>query len=245
MPPDASARAASRRPTRRRPSYETVLRRLRADIIAGRYAQGAPLRLAELARRFGTSPMPVREALHRLASEDLVVMHPRRGAVVRTLDARTVRGYFEFAGVIVAAATRKAVARLPPGELPRLERLVARMDDNLAREAPDVVLHNRLNRRFHDRILAFCDNPRFLQALQAQEALRGLVVRQVVYSPARLRQANAEHRELLDALRRGDAAAAEALILRQHENALADVLATLPDADGAPPSGRDDDAEEG
>ena len=55
-------------------------------IIERRIPPGAPLRLKELADQLGTSMMPVREAIRRLAALDLVEIEPRKGARVRELS---------------------------------------------------------------------------------------------------------------------------------------------------------------
>ena len=60
---------------------------LRADISSGKLAPGAVLRQAELAEQFGTSRIPVREALNSLQAEGLVQIEPNRGAFVTTLSA--------------------------------------------------------------------------------------------------------------------------------------------------------------
>ena len=65
----------------------TIAQRLRALILDGQLRPGTKLRLAPLAASLGVSVMPVREALRRLEAERLVVVRPRRGAVVAELSA--------------------------------------------------------------------------------------------------------------------------------------------------------------
>ena len=54
---------------------EAIAQELRAEIVAGRKAPGERLITEELATRFEVSPIPVREALSRLAAEGLVAIH--------------------------------------------------------------------------------------------------------------------------------------------------------------------------
>ena len=63
----------------------TIAQRLRALILDGQLQPGARLPLTDIAASLGVSVMPVREALSRLEAERLVVMRPRRGAIVARL----------------------------------------------------------------------------------------------------------------------------------------------------------------
>src|SRR5262249_20888373 len=65
--------------------WETVCERVRGSILSGELAAGAKLVEADLARSFGVSRGPIREALRELAREGLVVDLPRRGTFVCTL----------------------------------------------------------------------------------------------------------------------------------------------------------------
>ena len=58
---------------------DSIRRSLRHEILAGELAPGQALRQDELARRFGVSRVPLREAMSRLEAEGLVVLRPRRG----------------------------------------------------------------------------------------------------------------------------------------------------------------------
>ncbi len=78
------------------PLSETIAERLVHDISFGAIALGAVLSENRLAERFGTSKTPVREALLRLQSFDLVVVQPQRGAVVFRPDRSSVRDLSNF-----------------------------------------------------------------------------------------------------------------------------------------------------
>ena len=66
--------------------WQRVHEHLREEIISGRLIPGTELHEAALARSLGVSRGPIREALGRLATEGLVAIRPRRGAVVRALS---------------------------------------------------------------------------------------------------------------------------------------------------------------
>src|SRR5579884_3224618 len=61
---------------------QAITRQLRQDIIDGRFAPGAWIRQEELAREYGVSRVPIRQALHALEGEGWVAMTPFAGARV-------------------------------------------------------------------------------------------------------------------------------------------------------------------
>jgi DNA-binding GntR family transcriptional regulator len=89
----------------------TVYAQLRREIVAG-LEPGTPLRLRELADRFGISTMPVRAAVDRLSSEGLVVQAPRRGARVAPLDLADLEDIQTVRSGIEGVAVRLGVPRM-------------------------------------------------------------------------------------------------------------------------------------
>jgi DNA-binding GntR family transcriptional regulator len=67
-----------------------VYQRLRRAILDGHMPAGSPLREATIAREFGISRSPLREALHRLEEEGLVEKFPYRGAFVAQVSEETI-----------------------------------------------------------------------------------------------------------------------------------------------------------
>lgn len=68
-----------------------IARQLRADIAAGRLREGEPLREVELSKRFGTSRGPVRDALHELTKEGMLVLQARGGVTVAPAAGDEIR----------------------------------------------------------------------------------------------------------------------------------------------------------
>ena len=107
------------RPLDNRTLWEQVRDRMREDILAGRLEPGTELSEVALARDFGTSRGPLREALGRLASEGLVTITPRRGAVVTQLSRE------EFIDAYQVREALETISHMSPWEAPRFRRLVA------------------------------------------------------------------------------------------------------------------------
>src|SRR5215467_1340620 len=84
---------------------------LREAITSGALLPATRLREAALARHFGISTTPVREALRRLDREGLVRLSPNRGAIVAEFDLRQILDLFEIREVLECRAVRRAAAQ--------------------------------------------------------------------------------------------------------------------------------------
>ena len=99
------------------PLSHAVVDELRSAIIGGDYAQGERLVEEEVAARFDVSRNPIREALRTLSTEGFVVIEPRRGARVASIDAAAAGELFELRapleGLVAGlAAQRRTAAHL-------------------------------------------------------------------------------------------------------------------------------------
>src|ERR1700758_3320099 len=79
---------------------ETLYSRLRDGILTGTFPPGSVLRQEELSPRFGASRVPLREAMTRLEVEGLVVLRPRRGYAVLSLDRSEIQEIFELRAAV-------------------------------------------------------------------------------------------------------------------------------------------------
>jgi len=195
---------------RAKPVERVVVDVLRQAVLAGMFKAGEVLRQDRLARTFGVSRMPIREALRQLEVEGLVNHLPRRGSVVATLTAHDVAEIFELRALLEGHAMRLAVPRLDPARLQRLVSLHAHMHTQGgvvdAMEA------------FYRTLYEAAERPRLLRAIMQ---LRAEVARWLPAKPTPVHSGS--HDRLLAICRRRDGRAAQQFI-RAH---LAHVGATL------------------
>ncbi len=189
-------------------SSEFVYRSLKEQIISG--ALAPEMRLIELAiaAEFSVSRTPVREALKRLAVENLVLADPARGMVVHAPDAREIEDVFIVREALDALAARLAAYRITPSELGRLRVVVDSMEEAIASGRREQVVV--ANTHFHDVIYAAAGNE-MLERLGRD--LRDFVRRFTTLpfaSPDRVDHVLAEHRAIVAALEAHDPEAAEA-----------------------------------
>lgn len=205
---------------------EKVLQRIRDAILDGKFAPGAPLRIDALAAELKVSHMPVREALHVLTVEGLVVRLPRRGVVVSGLSRDDLVCAYEAQEVIEGLGARKAVGRLSAGDIAALRSLIER--SRALAKAGDFGAILTLNRAFHDRIYGASPN-RWRDEFYRQLCNYVYRLRRCYpQRPTRVQQTIREHQALLDALVAGDADTAERIVREHCRRSRDDLLSQLP-----------------
>jgi DNA-binding GntR family transcriptional regulator len=137
-----------------------VAERLRAEIVAGKLLAGSKLRQVEIARRFGVSTTPVREALAALQREGLVRLHPQRGAVVFLPSVEDLREHYEIRAALEAVAAARTAERFEESWASPLEALLEEM-----RTGPPAARYIELNQRFHTELYAYSQRPRLVEMI--------------------------------------------------------------------------------
>jgi DNA-binding GntR family transcriptional regulator len=195
---------------------DRVYATLRQGILDGTYAPGARLGEADLAVALGVSRTPVREALRRLGSEGMLSTLPNKGARVRTWTTSELSDISDLRALLEGHAARQAATRVTDADIAGLDDLATRMEAAAADgTAADIDLITELNRAFHNTVIAASGNvllPELMHSLLHVPVISGTYRR---YSPARMQQSMRQHRELVDALRAGHPAWAEA-VMRVH-----------------------------
>ncbi len=176
-------------------AQELVLSSVRTAILGGVLAPGARLRQEELAEVFGTSRIPVREALRALEYEGLVTSEPHRGFTVTSLDADEVQEVYDLRILLECEAVRIALPLLTDEDLEDLEQLFAAMQ---AAHAPDEQLAAR--ERFYLRLYSVTGRPRLVGLIMR---LRQEVAR--VLRWATIQHSSSIHEHFFEAVRVGDA----------------------------------------
>jgi DNA-binding GntR family transcriptional regulator len=207
--------ANNSRPLDNRTLWEQVRDRLREDILAGRLEPGTELSEVALAREFGTSRGPLREALGRLASEGLVTVTPRRGAVVTQLTRQEFIDAYQVREALETLAIRLAVPLMSDAEIAHLRELCELM----ARAARDneVRVFFDTNNSFHEALVRASRNQKL------HEVHRMLVGQMVPYLPRSLElrgnlgQSVAEHQAIVAAIEARDGERAAELLAEHIE----------------------------
>ena len=180
-------------------------------ICGGRLRKGDRLIAEDIAGEIGMSRMPVREAFRRLDAQGLVTLRPNRGAIVSGLDINELHEVFEMRSALEGLAVRVAVSRIGERQVAALERLLDEMDDYRDESAAWV----RCHRAFHEYLCGLSGRPRLMKQISALYSLVEAPMRLWLHHSEKPLSARQEHAVILDAIRVGDAALAEAVV-REH-----------------------------
>lgn len=223
--------------------------RIWRQLIKGERKPGERLTDTELAANLGLSRTPVRQALHRLAQQELVRLDPRRGFSVREFTAEDIHEIYDIRGALEALAVRLAAPRLSPQDIEtQLEHL--REAREVLRKTPDqraVVLHLQTDLNMHDMLIRASGNGRLIRTLAALRSQQILFQYWDTSYPQRNEAAAEEHERILLALAAGKASeAAESMaqhIASAKERVLTDLFDTQ--APGSEAGQRDGDGSKG
>lgn len=208
---------------------DRVYLRLRSAIHEGILSPGERLVERQLADRLGVSRAPVRDALHLLEQDGLVASTGRRGLMVATLSAQDAWEVYSLRAELEAMALRLATVRATPEAIAELETIVAEMHERC--EEGDAHMLATLDMRFHEAACRASGHSRLLWAWTAMSRQ----IQLLLHVDTRVAEAQyqdvsglpARHERLLEAIRNGDADAAESLA-RAHIDAVAErVIAVL------------------
>ena len=127
---EIDASGAPRRNDDYEPLGNVVTRQVREAILEGRLKPGIRVRQQELARQFGVSRIPVREALRRLESEGLVTLVPHSGARVARMDIGECTELYRLRELIEPMALAESVPNLSDQRLTALHGLLSAIEDS-------------------------------------------------------------------------------------------------------------------
>jgi len=175
---------------------------LRDRILTGRLQPGDRLDLDELTAEFGISRTPIREALLELSYEGLVAITPRSGMAVVGITPKDAVDNFAILATLAGKAAEMATSRITPEELAELRTLAGAIDDS-----DDVV---GANRHFHRAINQAARSPRMLTYIR--QAVRVVPGNYFELFPEQETRSRREHASLLEAMDRGDGAAARSIM---------------------------------
>jgi len=201
-----------------------VAAELRRRILAGELAPGQRLKIDEIASLLDVSHMPVREALRELEGESVLEVFPHRGAVVKGVDERFVRNFYDIRAAVEGMLTERCAERIDAEGLVRLACDVAAFESADHDDAAALV---RANRALHDTINSGADNPDALRMLAQGRVLADALRLRFGYGNGRIDVVVAEHQSLLRAIRRRDATKAGDIARRHCIRARDDLIARM------------------
>lgn len=184
--------------------------RFRDRILSGAYAPGSALRQDSLAAEFGTSKIPVREALVQLQSEGLVDIFPNRGFQVRPLASAELDEVFSLRLQIEPGAVARGAKLASAADHAAARSLLEQLNEATA--AGEFACSGQLNRAFHLRLVVPRLQPVATEILSRLHTLAQRYVQAHLRPEGRARRATREHAALLKAWSAGDSRQTRALM---------------------------------
>ena len=189
---------------------------LKEAIVEGQIEAGSKISEPELARAYGISRGPLREAIGRLEACGLVVRRPNVGARVVTLSSRQLIEIFHVREALEGMSTRLAAQHMSDGEIVDLRRLLGHHGEQIDRDVEHAYFQREGDLDFHYRIVQGSHNTRMIDLLcNDLYHLVRLYRYQFGMSSKRGPRAFVEHEHIVDAIERRDPEMAE-LMMRAH-----------------------------
>jgi DNA-binding GntR family transcriptional regulator len=195
---------------------DQVFSEIRKAIVGGEIPQGSKISEPELARRFGISRGPLREAMRRLESASLVERRPNVGARVITLSNEQLLEIFHVREALEGMAARLAARNMLDTEIAALRALVADHQRQAERDDGKSYIQREGDLDFHYRIVDGSHNSR-LKALLCDDLYYLVRMYRLQFGMAspRARRALGEHSHIIEAIEGGDGELAE-ILMRRH-----------------------------
>lgn len=184
-----------------------VFEKLRNDILRGKYKKGDELVECTIGKEMGVSRTPVREAIRQLELEGLIQLIPNKGAFVTGISSKDVMDMYLIRAKLEGLCAAMAAEHITEEQLEKMEETILLSDFHVEKGnfeqvcQQDGEFHKLLYEASGSRILAHT----LLDFHQYLQRVRMASVRQ----RKRTQPSTREHKEILEAIRKKDASAAD------------------------------------
>lgn len=187
------------------PLHERVYRELRRALMAGLYPVGQTFSLSKIADELGTSVMPVREAINRLAAERAVKSLPKRGVIIPDLTPGKYHELVKVRIMLEGMATEMAARSISGDALAKLQSITDRMNE-IRDDSSKWQSFNLLNYEFHFLIYRSGNPQVILPIIETLWLQSGPLLN--IYKTIGMLPNQSRHEEITQALAAGDRARA-------------------------------------
>jgi DNA-binding GntR family transcriptional regulator len=187
---------------------------LKNMIITREIQPGKKICEETLAREIGVSRTPIREALCRLEHEGIVKSIARRGSFVTMPSRENIIEILQIREVLEGLVVRLVIPHLQPADIQNLRDCLEKLRST-PEDARHVIEYTDSEVEFHDILLKKCPNAMLRQMMEMVHAHLQIIRLRTVILPGRAQKTLDEHLQILEAVGKGNAEAAE-LLMRRH-----------------------------
>jgi DNA-binding GntR family transcriptional regulator len=206
---------------------EIAYRYLREEILSRRLDFGVSLRQEQIADDLKMSRLPVREALMRLEVEGLIVLRPRRGYIVSSLDRDDIEEIFDTRAILEERAGFLATKKRTASDIAEVSALMLSIEQIAQKTPVDTTAYGIQNEAFHHRLFVTSGRKLLCKTLTMLRDNVERYVRISVSMAPNLDDAIADHRAIFAAFAEGDADKTARLCRAHCERTCAQLLANL------------------
>lgn len=204
---------------------ELAYSRIRDDIFSRALLPGYKLNISELAEKYEMSAIPIREALTLLETENLVTNTPYRGYTVANIVLGDFLEHSLIRNELECLALRFGIAYLTEESLARIKELQRQLEELCQDQAAE---HQReyasIHRKFHRALYSFAPCPKLQDMLDDLRDRTYPAQAITLMVPARLEEANAEHRALVESIEAHDTQRATQILFDNHLKTLVSII---------------------
>ena len=200
---------------------DRVFERLESDLLGGTYQRGEHLTEHRLVEDLGVSRTPIREALRRLEQEHIIEIGGR-GILVIGVSEEDVKDIFDIRLRIEGEAAARAAKNADPVAIGRLREALELQEYYVGRSDADNI--HSMDSRFHELVYLASGSVIYADTLLPLHKKVQKYRKLSVESEDRAAESAAEHREIYEAIERGDAEAAARAMTAHVQNARDHIL---------------------
>lgn len=198
-----------------------VFRKIKEDILNGRYKENEELREATLGKELGVSRTPVREALRQLQLEGLVEIIPNRGAFVKGITAKDVEDIYNIRARLEGLCAQMAVRFISKEQLDHLTEII--LLAKFYEKQEDYAHLAAMDSQFHEVLYEACGSKMLQNLLTDYHQYVHRVRRHSLEHHERAEKSTLEHEGILNAIRMKDAELADELATKHILNTIQNI----------------------
>ncbi len=184
------------------PLRDVVFQTLRQAILKGELEPGERLMEIHLAQKLGVSRTPVREAIRKLELEGLVIMIPRKGAIVAEITVSELEDVLEVRLALEELAVKRACRKHTGEQIEKLQKAAAEFKRVL--HGSDIAAYAQADEEFHEIIYRMTENKKLMQILSNLREQMYRYRLEYLKDKSTHSQLVREHDEIVSALEKGD-----------------------------------------
>lgn len=192
---------------------QSVAARIREQILKREINGGEPLRQEAIAKSFGTSIIPVREALRQLEAEGLVELQSHRGAIATRLTLDKALEWIHLRRLIETDLIGLAIDNITAEDLTKAQEILGKFDDAMDHRR-EIEHWSEYNWELHSTLYKSANRPETMKVLSSLHQKCDRYIRLQLLSGDHIVRAEEEHHELIELYRTRNKRAAKALMHR-------------------------------